>query len=80
MYMFIHNIWYQQVSLLCQTPPAEASQPAASLSRVTLVGQIVDVDDDDELIQLKVRTPNLNTHFKLKMICGILLRNVRWLC
>jgi hypothetical protein len=71
----IYNI-YHQVSLLCQTPPAEASQPAASLSRVTLVGHIVDVDDDDELIQLKVRTPNFNHYFSSKLNCSILLQSM----
>mmetsp|Transcript_14428 Transcript_14428/g.20452 ORF Transcript_14428/g.20452 Transcript_14428/m.20452 type:complete len:340 (-) Transcript_14428:2-1021(-) len=42
-----------KVSLLCQTPAAGTSQPAAAMSRVTLVGNIEEVNDDDELIQLK---------------------------
>jgi hypothetical protein len=45
------------VSLLCQTPPAESSQPAAAMARVTLVGHVEEVDDDDELIQLKASIP-----------------------
>jgi putative heme iron utilization protein len=42
-----------KVSLLCQTPTADSSQPQAAMSRVTLVGHIEEVIDDDELIQLK---------------------------
>ncbi|CAM9641205.1 unnamed protein product, partial [Phaeothamnion confervicola] len=42
-----------RASLLCQMPRADPTQPAAALSRVTLVGEVVDVTDDDELIQLK---------------------------
>ncbi|CAM9463869.1 unnamed protein product [Chrysoparadoxa australica] len=42
-----------KVSLLVQTPKLVDSQVTAALSRVTMVGHIVEVDDDDELIQLK---------------------------
>jgi putative heme iron utilization protein len=46
-----------RVSLLCRTPRASPAQSAASLARVTIVGNIVAVDDDDELIQLKATFP-----------------------
>ncbi|CAM9789506.1 unnamed protein product [Ectocarpus sp. 12 AP-2014] len=51
-----------RVSLLCQTPREANGQPQAALARVTLVGAIVDVDDDDELIQLKASFSLVHTY------------------
>ncbi|CAM9379605.1 unnamed protein product [Pylaiella littoralis] len=51
-----------RVSLLCQTPREANGQPQAALARVTLVGGIVDVDDDDELIQLKASFSLVHTY------------------
>lgn len=50
------------VSLLCQTPREGNGQSQAALARVTLVGSIVDVDDDDELIQLKASFSLVHTY------------------
>ncbi|CAM9432575.1 unnamed protein product [Ascophyllum nodosum] len=52
----------ERVSLLCQTPREAHGQPQAALARVTLVGSIVDVDDDDELIQLKASFSLVHTY------------------
>lgn len=51
-----------RVSLLCQTPRGINGQAQAALARVTLVGGIVDVADDDELIQLKASFSLVHTY------------------
>ncbi|CAM9112613.1 unnamed protein product [Choristocarpus tenellus] len=51
-----------RVSLLCQTPREDNGQQQAALARVTLVGTIVDVEDYDELIQLKASFSLVHTY------------------
>lgn len=44
---------YKRLMCYCHMVLCPVLMQQAALSRVTLVGDIVDVDDDDELIQLK---------------------------